>query len=284
MRMANAEHRRLAAGFLIVLLLWLPVQSTAAPQEAAAGRADETRFNGAYLRNFGLDFGHVVSSPLRWTGRDWAIFAAVAGAGAALFAFDRGIYDGIQRGKTEFTQDVSTVISKIGNGGYLLAFMAALYGGGEAFDAPGLRKTALLSLESFLTTTALVFGLKAVVGRSRPYAGDGSGSFHPFSFMNSRYSFPSGDAAGAFAVATTIADRTDDVFVDVLSYGLAGLVAVYRVHDRKHWPSDVFAGSALGYFVAKQVCRLNRDREAASTHVLLHWTRETRAISIALAF
>jgi membrane-associated phospholipid phosphatase len=279
----QSDLRRLPAALLVVLLLWAPARA-ALPQETAASGADSTRFNGAYLRDFGLDFGHVVTSPLRWTGSDWALFAAVAGAAGILFAFDQSIYDGVQRGKTAFTQDASTVINKLGNGGYLLAFLAALYGGGEAFDAPGLRKTALLSLESFLTTTAIVLGLKAVVGRSRPYTGETPRDFHPFSFTNGHYSFPSGDAAGAFAVAATIADQTDDVFVDVLSYGLAGLVAVYRVHDRKHWPSDVFAGSALGSFVAKQVCRLNRDREAASFHVAFRWTRETRAVSVALAF
>lgn len=282
--MARAERGRPAAALLAFLLCFLPVQALSSPQDAPGQAADDTRLNGTYLRNFGLDFGHVITTPARWTGKDWALFAAVAGAGAALFIFDQDIYDGVQRSKTDFSRDASPVISKFGNGGVLLALTAGMYGAGEIFDEPGVRKTALLSLESFLTTSAIVFGLKAVAGRARPYSGESPRDFHPFSFKNSYFSFPSGDAAGAFSVATTIADQTDDAFIDALSYGLAGLVAIYRVHDRKHWPSDVFAGSALGYFVAKQVCRLNRDREAGDFRVALRWTRDVRAVTVAMAF
>ncbi|MCC7295836.1 MAG: phosphatase PAP2 family protein, partial [Acidobacteria bacterium] len=42
-------------------------------------------------------------------------------------------------------------------------------------------------------------------------------------------------------------------------YLAAGLAAFDRVHDRKHWPSDVFAGSAIGYFTARAVDALNRN-------------------------
>jgi membrane-associated phospholipid phosphatase len=275
---------RSAAVLLAALLLCSPVPAGSAPQDTAEKASDGTRFDRTYLRNFGLDFGRVITSPARWTGSDWAIFAAVAGAGTALYLFDRDLYDGVQRNKTEFTSDASSVIRPFGNGGYLLALAAGMYGAGELFDEPGVRRTALLSLESFLTTSAIVLGLKAVVGRARPYSGETPRDFHPFSFKNSHYSFPSGDAAGAFSVATTIADQTDDFVVDAVSYGLAGLVAIYRVHDRKHWPSDVFAGSAIGYFVAKQVCRLNRDREAGDFHVAFRWTRDVRAVTLTLAF
>jgi len=282
--MPLVEKGRPAVVLLAVLLCFLPVQALSAPQDASGPAADDTRLNGTYLRNFGLDFGHVITSPARWAGKDWALFAAVAGAGAVLFVFDQDIYDGVQRNKTDFSRDASTVISRLGNGGVLLALAAGLYASGEIFDASGLRKTALLSLESFLTTSAVVLGLKAVAGRSRPYSGESPRDFHPFSFQNGRYSFPSGDAAGAFSVATTIADQTDDLLVDVMSYGLAGLVAIYRVHDQKHWPSDVFAGSAIGYFVAKQVCRLNRDREAGEFRVAFRWTRAVRAVTLTMAF
>lgn len=282
--MGSADARRFSAAVLAFLLLASPTAASVLPQESAGRADDDTHFNGAYLRNFGLDFGHVITSPARWTGSDWGTFAAVAGIGTALVLFDQSLYDAVQRGKTGFTQDASKIIGKLGNGGSLLAIMAGMYGAGEIFDAPGARKTALLSLESFLTTTAIVLGLKVVAGRSRPYTGETPHDFHPFSFTTGRTSLPSGDAAGAFAVATTIADQTDDAVVDALSYGLAGLVAFYRVHDRKHWPSDVFAGSAIGYFVAKKVCRLNRGRGAGEFHAAFRWTKDVRAVTIAVAF
>jgi membrane-associated phospholipid phosphatase len=284
MKRKTGKARRPAAVLVAAFLLCSPVLATSAPQDAADKSAENTRFNGTYIRDFGLDFGHVITSPTRWTGGDWAVFAAVAGVGAVLFVFDQDIYDGVQRNQTDFTRDASSVIRPFGNGGVLLALTAGMYGAGELFDEPGVRKTALLSLESFLTTSAVVLGLKAVFGRARPYSGESPRDFHPFSFKNSYYSFPSGDAAGAFSVATTIADQTDSPLVDALSYGLAGLVAVYRVHDRKHWPSDVFVGSAIGYFVAKQVCRLNRDREAGDFHIAFHWTRDVRTVTLTMAF
>jgi membrane-associated phospholipid phosphatase len=284
MKRKTDKFRRPAAALLAVFLLSSLVLGGSAPQDAAERPSDGTRFDRTYIRNFGLDFGRVITSPARWTGRDWAIFAAIAGAGTVLYLFDQDLYDGVQRNKTEFTRDASSIISKFGNGGYLLALTAGMYGAGELFDEPGVRRTALLSLESFLTTSAIVLGLKAAAGRARPYSGETPRDFHPFSFKNSYYSFPSGDAAGAFSVATTIADQTDDFVVDALSYGLAGLVAIYRVHDRKHWPSDIFTGSAIGYFVAKQVCRLNRDRQAGGFQVAFRWTRDVRAVTVSMAF
>lgn len=272
-----------ASAILAAFCLCLPLQAGVLPQNSQAS-PETSRLNAEYLRNFGLDFGAVVASPAHWNGTDWAKFAALAGTTAAVFAFDQSLYDGVQRNRTEFSEGASPYVSKCGNGTYLVGFMAAMYLSGEAFNSPGLRTTALQSLESFLTASAVVLGLKFVVGRARPYAHESDSSFHPFSFASRHVSFPSGDAAGAFAVATAIAERAEAVVVDILAYSLAGLVAFYRVHDRKHWPSDVLAGSALGFFVARKVARLNRDRSSSRLHVSFQWARERQAVTLALSF
>lgn len=263
--------------------LWMPFQAAASRQEAQSPPPVD-RLNGAYVEKFGRDFIGVVSSPAKWGTGDLLKFAALIGTGALLYGFDKDIYDWVQRNKGQTSIDASAVISKFGNGGYLTAFMAALYAGGEIFDRPGLRRTALLSLESFLTTSALVLCLKAGVGRARPNAGESSRSFHPFSLRSGYASFPSGDAAGAFAVATTVAEESPDTVVDVLAYGLAGLVAVYRVHDRKHWPTDVLAGSALGFFVAKKISRLNRNGPSAAYHVSFQLTPRLQSVTLTIFF
>jgi membrane-associated phospholipid phosphatase len=97
-------------------------------------------------------------------------------------------------------------------------------------------------------------------------------------------SFPSGDAAGAFAVATTIADRSREIYVDVLAYGLAGLAAFYRVHDKKHWPSDVFTGSLLGYFIAKKICALNRGNNRRHWDILVGLSGQGRSVTLIYYF
>jgi membrane-associated phospholipid phosphatase len=226
----------------------------------------------------------VFTSPARWKEKDWITFAALAATGTALIAFDGRVYGWVQDRKSRFTEDLSPYISKLGKGTYLAALTAALYASGEIFNGPGLRRTALLSVESFLTTSAIVLTLKVVAGRARPYTGESPGSFYPFSFFSRHTSFPSGDAAGAFAVATVIADRTDSVFVDVLSYGLAGLVALYRVHDTQHWPSDVFAGSALGFYVGKKISGLNKDQGVAKYHLAFQFTPRLQCLTLAVAF
>jgi hypothetical protein len=275
-----------AAALLAIILGGAPGTGLAVPrQEAAAPPPGETtHFDGRYLQHLGRDFSLVVSSPARWDGGDWLTLAAVVGAGAAVFALDREIYDAVQNHKSDFSRDASPYIKVFGNGAILAGMTAALYVSGEIFGAPGLRKTALLGLESFLTTSAILLVIKVVAGRARPNTGESPASFSPLSFTTGHTSFPSGDAAGAFSVATVIADRTDCFAVDALAYGLAGLVAFYRVHDNKHWPSDVLIGSALGYFVGKKICRLNEEGSESPFHVAFDWTATRQSVTLALSF
>jgi len=247
---------------------------------------DETvdRLGSSYFRQVGRDFAAVVVSPKDWRGRDILTFLAVAGLGAAVMTQDEDIRDWVLRKRTETSLDASSFVRPFGNGGVLAALTLGLYAAGEVAHAPGLRKTSLLGLQSFLTTSAFTTVLKSVVGRSRPRAGAGASDFHPFSFTSSRTSFPSGDSAAAWSVATVIADQTDSAVVDVLCYGLATLVAAWRVHDDKHWASDAFLGSAIGYFTAKKICRLHNRRDGPSFAAGLAWQNGRPAISLSLSF
>lgn len=244
-----------------------------------------TRLSGAFLKNLGSDFAGVVTAPKNWKAGDWLKFGAVAGTGILIYLFDNDIYKWIQDQRTPSSIEASKYVSKIGNGAYLAAFMGIIYVSGEIFDSTSLRKTALLSLESFLTTAAIVLSIKVLAGRSRPYYPDSfSHDFNPLSFTADHTSFPSGDSATAFAVATTIAEQSPNIAVDILAYGLASLVAVYRVHDQKHWPSDVFVGSALGYFIAKKICALNKNRESGRFQASFSLNPKRQAITFSIAF
>ncbi|MCX6565812.1 MAG: phosphatase PAP2 family protein [Candidatus Aminicenantes bacterium] len=277
--MSNGR-RPIAAIFLIFVLASGATFAPAANNPSTTN--PDWRLNGDYLRKIPSDLVTAWTAPVRWDGNDFLKLAAFAGATGLLFVFDREIYDWIQGHKTTASIDASRVISKFGNGGYLAGFLAVLYGGGEIFDSRPLRKTALLGLESFVAASAVIFVFKIVAGRARPYAGEGPDSFHPFSFKGRYISFASGDAAGAFAIATTIAERSDSFWVDALAYTAAGLAAFYRVHDRKHWPSDVFAGSAIGYFTARAINALNKDGDGVQ--VSFQAGPDSRSVTLSFAF
>jgi membrane-associated phospholipid phosphatase len=252
-------------------------------------RCEETtpsdyRLGERFVMGFGNDVYEVVKSPGSWEGKDWWRLTAILGTGTLLYIFDQQIYDWFQDRRTPETEDWSRFSSNLGNGLYLGGMIAALYLGGEIFDERGVRKTALLSLESWLTAGAIVIGIKTILGRARPYTDLGPQFWKPFSFRSEDHSFPSGHAASAFAVATVVADQTDFVLVDVLAYSLSTLAALSRIHDSKHWASDVFIGATIGYFVGKKICSLHRKQGSKNVQLGFCLSPNAKGITINLSF
>lgn len=95
----------------------------------------------------------------------------------------------------------------------------------------------------------LVGPLKPVVGRIRPGPAIAIQEGKTVLLSPSaRHSFPSGDAAAAFAAAVTLAymvKRQWKVFALLLG---ASAIAALRVLSLNHYPSDVLAGAAIGVF------------------------------------
>jgi membrane-associated phospholipid phosphatase len=244
----------------------------------------ENKFNKDFFIRFGKDFQHSVSTPFHWGQNDFLRLAAISGIGLLLYSFDQDIYDWVQKHRTPSSKNASSVFSYFGNGAVLLGVAGALYAVGEINHQDAWRKTALLSVESLATASILVWGMKAVTGRARPQTGQSSHSFHPFSLKSSFWSLPSGHAASAFAVAAMIAEQTDQVAVDVFVYGAATLVGLSRIHDDKHWASDVFIGSAIGYFVAKKISGLNRPQTKKSVSFGFQFSPDRQALTLSIEF
>jgi len=242
------------------------------------------RLNQEFLSGFGNDVYEVFKAPGRWGSEDWWRLTAVLGTGVLLYAFDQKIHDWSQDHFTQKSEDWARVGSTFGNGLFLGGLIASLYLGGEIFDEKSLRKTALLGLESWLTAGAVVLGLKAVLGRSRPYTGLGARHFEPFSLRSANYSFPSGHAVSAFAVATVVADQTDFILADVLAYALSTWTALSRVHESEHWASDVFIGAAIGYFIGKKICSLHRPENQTDIQVGFSLRPGAKGLTITLSF
>jgi len=276
------SFRRLV-GFLLVGAL-LPGMAGGAAGLSGAETTGENKLDRAFWGRFGRDFASVVTAPARWKGSDFLVLAAVSGTGLLVMAFDQDIQDWSQDRRDPSSDRAASVFRAFGDGAVLAGISAAVYAAGAIGQNDGWRKTALLSLESLATASVLVWTTKVIVGRARPYSGESSGCFHPFSGKSRFWSFPSGHAAAAFSVATAIALQSKSGIVDAAAYGLAALAGLSRVHDNKHWASDVLVGSALGYFVARKIVRLNERGEKRSVSLGFQCSGGRQAVRLTIAF
>ena len=250
--------------------------------EDAPSVPEVNRFGGRYLGKAAVDFGKILVSPAHWQGKDFAVLGAAAGLTAIFFVADPGTQDWVAKHPDIGSSRFSLFVTHFGEAPFLLGLSTIFYLGGEVFRDDSLRKTALMSLESFAISGLIVTGIKVVLARSRPAAGDGAYQFNWFSTRSRQNSFPSGHASSAFAVAAVVAGQSDSVVVGTLAYGLASLVAVSRVVNNEHWVSDVLAGSLLGYFIGKQVLALNRP--SAKNKPKLSVAPAPGGFSLALSF
>jgi membrane-associated phospholipid phosphatase len=276
----NNHAKNLCVFILLSILFFSPTLNVLFAQTSS----DEDKLNKEFLLNFGDDFVEVLVSPKNWKGRDFLNLSAVLGAGLLLYSVDQGIQNWVQDHRSSSSEDIFKAIDHLGDGVVLFGLITALYVSGEVSDNNSLRKTALLSLESFLTSGIVVIGLKSAVGRARPWTDESSHSFHPFSTRSRFASFPSGHACSAFAVATVIADQSKNVYIDILAYSLATLAAISRVHIDEHWASDILVGSAIGYFVAKKICALDRNRDSNKVKLGFQFSRQRQAVSLTFSF
>jgi undecaprenyl-diphosphatase len=94
-------------------------------------------------------------------------------------------------------------------------------------------------------TFLVVTGTKGVVDRRRPYEVlDGVKAKHVWSAGGG--SFPSGHAAMAFTVATTLSLYSPKPEVWIPSFAWASFVACARVYLGLHYPSDILGGAVMG--------------------------------------
>ena len=124
-----------------------------------------------------------------------------------------------------------------------------LYTGGRLAKKGRLAQTGADIIRAQILSQAYVQAIKFTVQRERP---DGSNSV----------SFPSGHSASAFATATVL-QRHYGWKVGVPAAVLAAYVATARVHDNKHYLSDVVFGAAMGIAAQRTVTLHSRRYDMA---------------------
>jgi membrane-associated phospholipid phosphatase len=187
---------------------------------------------------------HTVKEDAKW----WAIFGA---ATAALIATDKQTVKQLPNSSTQVS--VSTWGSRFGAAYTLIPVSAGFYFIGTGEHEERLRETGLIGFETLIDSAVVVEAVKLVADRARPLEGNGKGRFEAGS---SRWNsgFPSGHAISAWSMASVIAHQyPHPLIVPILAYGLASTVVVARVGARQHFPGDVVAGSAMGWFIGDYV-------------------------------
>jgi membrane-associated phospholipid phosphatase len=117
--------------------------------------------------------------------------------------------------------------------------------------------TALLAGEAYADSAVVDLAIKAITRRKRPSDVAPGAPFNDTFFSGGKSpfkgsSFPSGHAAGAFAIATVVATRYHrHRWVPWAVYGFATAVSFSRITSSSHFPSDVFLGAALGYSITR---------------------------------
>lgn len=223
----------------------------------------EVELNKEYFKGYLSDLKNIVTAPVRWDAADWITAVAITGVAAGLYDNDSKIQKWVLDHKTATTDKIGDDATLVGHGALTAPIVGGMYLYGYLADDGKMRKTSLLSVESFVLTGVFVQVLKNGTGRHRPYTGDPPHTWDGPRLHNSgaNMSFPSGHASSAFAIASVIASEYNNIIVPTLAYGVAAITAVNRISHNAHWSSDVFVGSAIGYFTGKAVVASHRGGE-----------------------
>ena len=167
------------------------------------------------------------------------------------------------------TASTAGMLALLGTGGGLFLW-------GQATHDERKSETGLLAGEAAIDAYAITTAFKYMTQRERPYTGNGKGSF-----FYGGDSFPSDTAAVGWATASVIAHEYPGFMTKLLAYGVAGSVTAGRIIGQKHWTSDAVFGSALGWYLGRQVYRARTTGSEinASTGVVLR-RHQTQAITI----
>jgi membrane-associated phospholipid phosphatase len=189
-----------------------------------------------------------VTSPAHAKRQDLAWIAPLVGVAGFLLATDqRNMSERIHSNPSMVGR--SQTFSNVGLG-TLAGIPAFLLWQGWRNRGTYEEKTGWLAARAVADTLVTSEGISLLTRRQRPTT---SGSADFFSNGAGASAFPSQHAAVAWALASVVAHRYPGWLSNVLAYGLATGVTASRVIGREHSPSDVFVGSALGYWIGKYV-------------------------------
>jgi membrane-associated phospholipid phosphatase len=189
-------------------------------------------------------------------GHYWLPTLAVAGGTAGLIVADPHVMPYF-RSHARNLDDVNDTFDAQITTAEVVAIPATLMMAGYIRHDSYQVGTALLAGEAYADTAVVDLAVKAITRRKRPSDVPPGASFNNTFFSGGKSpfkgsAFPSGHAAGAFSVATVVANRyRNHRWVPWVMYGMATAISFSRVTSSAHFPSDVFLGAALGYTITR---------------------------------
>ncbi|MEO6488537.1 MAG: phosphatase PAP2 family protein [Ferruginibacter sp.] len=213
------------------------------------------------------DFKQAFTKPLHMDKKDFGKLGILAGGTALLFFADESVQQEALRfrNKNPGVIKVGKYITNFG-GRYETYTLAALGTYGFVFKNHKLANTTLLATQSYITGGVIEAVAKFLSGRTRPnyydenteaeprFMGPFGNTSRDYNGGRSNSSFPSGHATVAFAAATVFAmEYKNTIWVPIVSYSAASLIAASRITENKHWLTDIVVGSILGHYTGKLI-------------------------------
>lgn len=213
-----------------------------------------------FLRNTFRNTGQALTAPLHWKQKQWIKFGLFAAGTATLFYYDEDLYSLISENRSDFSRAATRyVLEPLGN--YTtFALLTGMAGYGILTKKQRPLNTSILAIESLIITSSITLIPKNLLGRVRPIHTSPLSSTEWKGPLGGR-SFWSGHTAAAFSVATVIAEmyKKEIPVIPYIAYSSAALAGLSRIHDFKHWPSDVFVGAVVGMAISKMVVHNYRE-------------------------
>ena len=238
--------------------------------------------------NFLLDQKQIWTSPFhinRHNAKWWLLFG---GATGGLIFADRWAENRIEHSATQ--RAFGNNFSQVGDVYTLGPAVAGLYAYGVWKDDPKPREVGVLGAEALLDSVVVMEVLKVSFGRRRP---NDTNVSERSEWFDGGASFPSGHSMASWTLASVIAHEYQHTpgakWVPWVSYGIAGTVSVARWAAEQHYPSDIVAGGAIGFFIGRYVYQTHQDHaihrhEAFMPHFMPAYSPETRTYGAALNF
>jgi hypothetical protein len=246
-------------GFFFIVILHVPALSQITPAVPAPQPKPTPRptTEKNFLTNILKDQKGIWTAPFRLEQSDVKWVAPLGLSMAALIATDSHtsgelVENGDNHDRLSVSKDISYAGSLYSTGG----ISALFYLTGRIRHDERAKETGLLAGEALINSTIISQAIKGISQRQRPQVDHSSGEF-----FDGGSSFPSGHAINSWALATVVASEygPQHPWVRYASYALASAVSISRYTGRRHFLSDVLAGSALGFGIGRYVYHEHHD-------------------------
>ncbi len=218
--------------------------------------AEDRSYIKQYLLSYPITIQKEITAPIRWKTTDWLTAGSAVALGTGLYLYDEDINTWVHDHRSNFTHNAAQVGNFFGDGKYMFPGVSVVWMSGYLVRSAKTQDTGALMFKTMLIGGGTVSVLKYSSQRNRPQADKGKQFWFKSGFSLQHDSFPSGHAIIAFSMATIVAEQYKNTWwAPPLAYSGATLTCFARVHDQKHWSSDVFTGTVLGFFIAELVIR-----------------------------